>query len=453
MRLTPYQILRIKEWLSKGAKKNIVQAISQYEVTDIAAFMAFLEKYENQKLFLECLLTAHKASQVLAEMPQTALKELFAHIDNASLLALFKAGKPDELVYFLEFFEDAKQKTLLNSLPLSKKIRVQQFLDYPEDTVGRVMQSPVFSVPSHFTVGTSIELLRQRAKEEPIYYTYCTNAQNHLVGVVSMRQIAIADENLRLADLVDKPVISVHTHTDLTEAARTVSHYNFLALPVVDDKKSLMGLLTKDEVIDIIQEQATLELYAQAGLEEDDRIFTPAWTSVKYRIPWIVLNLLMAVLVSSVVSVFEQTMSRLIILASLKNIVTGIGGNTAIQTLTVMTRGLAVGDFRFIPIGKALLKELKVGVALGLTAGLGAFAITYFWKKSLLVSTVILIAMVLNSLIATLAGTCVPVILQRLRRDPAVGSGVLVTTITDIFGFFSFLGIAYLGLQLIGEAF
>ena len=452
MRLSPYQILRIKEQLQKKDLQNIVKTLPQYEITDLAAFTASLDKGQNV-LFLEGLLKAGVASSVLAEMPEPALKELLTHANPRLLSELFQAGSPDDLVYFLEFFNEEKSKELLDSLPLGKKIRVQQFLDYPDNTAGRVMQSPVFSVPEHFAVGRSIELLRQRAKEEPIYYIYCVNVQNQLSGVVSMRQIAVADENLRLKSLINKAIISVNTHTDLTSAARTVSHYNFLAIPVVNSKKELMGLITKDEVIDIIQEQATADLYARAGLEEDDRIFTPAWTSIKYRLPWIGLNLFLAALASSVVSVFENTMSHLIILASLKNIVTGIGGNTAIQTLTIVTRGLAVGDFRFISIGKALRKELIVGSAMGLSAGLGAFIITYVWKGSLLVSTVILIAMFLNSLIAVLAGACIPAFLQRLKRDPAVGSGVLATTVTDIFGFFSFLGIAWLGLKLAGESF
>ena len=172
-----------------------------------------------------------------------------------------------------------------------------------------------------------------------------------------MRQLAISEGDLLLETLMGKFVISVKTDTSVQEAAQVVTHYDFPAIPVINNKDELVGLITKDEVIDLIQEQATADLYARAGLEEGDRIFTPTWTSIKYRIPWIGLNLLMAVAASSVISLFEETMSHLIILASLKNIVAGVGSNTAIQSLTVITRGLAIGDFRFVPIVKPYLKK------------------------------------------------------------------------------------------------
>ena len=452
MKLTTWQIARVKDLLSKHDNQKIMQLVKSSETVDLAGLMTSFNKSQNVE-FIDILLTLGRASATLAEMPEPALKELLSHISDQRLQALFHEGTPEEVVYFLEFIEEPEQKELLNKIPLSKKLQVEQFLKYSENSVGRSMQSSVFSVPSHFTVSRGIELLKQRAKEEPIYYVYCVNRKNQLVGVVSMRQLAVSEESITLENLIDKSTISIKAKATLQEAAQTVAHYNFLALPVINEQNELVGLITKDEVIDIMQEQATADFYARAGLEEDDRIFTPMRTSIKYRIPWMVLNLLLAVSVSFVVSLFEQTMSRLIILASLKNIVTGIGGNTAIQTLTVFTRGLAIGDFRFISVRKALIKELGVGVVLGVVTGLGAALVTYFWKNSFLVSTVIFIAMLLNSLMAVVAGACIPIFLKRFRRDPAIGSGVLVTAITDIFGFFFFLGIASLGLKLVGEAF
>ena len=451
-KLKPSQIERIKILIKTGDQKQIIHNIKAFETADLSSLMASLDKSQSLVL-LETLLSLNRASSVLVEMPQTALKDFMSHIDKEHKMALFHEGKAEDLVYFMDFFDEEEQKQLLEAIPLTKQIQIQQFLKYPKDSVGRVMQSPVFFLPDYFNVSTSIERLRHRAKEEPIYYTYCINKQKQLIGVVSMRQLAISDGDLLLNKLMGKSVISVKTHTSLKEAARVVTHYDFPAIPVVNEKNELVGLITKDEMIDLIQEQTTADIYARVGLEEDDRIFTPTWISIKYRMPWIGLNLLMAVTASSVISLFEETMSHLIILASLKNIVAGVGGNTAIQSLTVITRGLAVGDFRFFSAHKAIIKELGVGAALGLASGLGAGIITYFWKGSLLVSSVIVIAMFLNSLMASLAGSCIPILLNRFRSDPAVSSGVLATTITDIFGFFSFLGIASLGLKLFGGGF
>ena len=452
MKATAYQIQNIKQALKEGSEQEIARSIDSYKVADLASLMVSLGKNYSLRV-LDILLASGRATEVLVEMPESALKDLFSNMSEQRILAVFHAGKAEDIVYFLDFFEEEEARDLLKQISRIQQNQVQQFLKYPEDTAGRAMQLLVFSVPMDFTVGQTIELLRKRAKSEPIYYVYCTNKQQQLVGVVSMRQIAVAEESVRLENLISTSVVSVKTESSLQEVAQTVAHCDFLAIPVVNKNNEMLGLITKDEVIDIIQEQATSDLYARAGLEEGDRVFTPAWVSIKYRIPWMFLNLLMAVFASSVVSVFEQTMSRLIILASLKNIVTGIGGNTAIQTLTVITRGIAIGDFRFVSIRKALVKEVIVGAVLGIVTGIGAGVITYFWKKSFMVSLVIFIAMFLNALVAVLAGVCIPLLLNRLNRDPAVGSGVLITTLTDIFGFFAFLGIASLGLKLIGENF
>ena len=363
MKLKTYQIDHIKQLLKEGNQRQIIHSIKDFENVDLAGLMVSLEKHLSH-IFLDALLSLGRASLVLAEIPEAALKDLFSHIREEKVQELFNKGKAEDLVYFLDFFDKEEQKQFLENIPLTKQVQIQQFLYYPRNSVGRLMQSPVFSVPAHFTVSTSIELLRQRAKEEPIYYIYCVNKKNRLIGVVSMRQLAVSEEDRPLDTLMGKSVISVKTDTSTQDAAQIVAHYDFSAIPVINNKDELVGLITKDAVIDLIQEQATADIYARAGLEADDRIFTPIRTSIKYRTPWIGLNLLLAVTASSVISLFEETMSHLIILASLKNIVAGVGGNTAIQSLTVITRGLALGDFRFVSIRKALIKEIGVGVLL-----------------------------------------------------------------------------------------
>ena len=453
MKLTPYQITKIKDLLNRHDNQKVMRLVKSAETADLAGLLTSLNKTQTAE-FLEILLSLGRAVSVLAEMPEPALKELFSQTSEQRMVALFhEKSSTKELAVFLELINTERKKDILSQIPLSRQLEIEQFLKYPENSVGRSMKAPVFSLPGYFTVSRGIELLKQKAKEEPIYYIYCVNKENQLTGVVSMRQLAIAEDSLKLENLIDKSVISIKTADSLESAAQTVAHYNFQAIPVVDAEKKLVGLITKDEVIEIIQEQATADLYARAGLEEDDRIFTPVKTSIKYRLPWMGINLCLAVVVSSVVSLFEQTMSHLILLASLKNIVTGVGGNTAIQSLTVITRGLALGDFRFTLFRKALLKEMAVGLALGTATGLGAGLITYLWRGSWLVSIVICCAMLLNALMAVFAGALIPFLLKKWGRDPAVASGVLATALTDIFGFFVFLGLASLGLSLAGESF
>ena len=272
---------------------------------------------------------------------------------------------------------------------------------------------------------------------------------SHLAGVVSLRALATAPADTPLSHLIKKELVTVSPEDSSEEVARIVSHYDFVAIPVINKNRNLIGLITVDDVLDIIQEQATANLYAQAGLQEDDRVYTPLGKKIKKRLPWMFLNLVLAALASSVVSLFEDTMSTLIVLASVKNIVAGISGNTAIQTLTVVTRGIATGDFSYISRLKTVLRETTVGLSLGLLTGLACALLVYVWKGSLFVSLVIFVSMILTSLIAACWGAVIPIILQKMNRDPAIGSGVLVTMTTDILSFFSFLGIAALGLRLL----
>ena len=249
------------------------------------------------------------------------------------------------------------------------------------------MQDDFFSLDFDFLVEQGIDKLREYSREKFVHYIYAIDSQKTLLGILSIRQLAISSPKTKIKDVINKNIVSVNPWQSTHEAADIVSHHNFIAI-----------------------------------------------------------------LASSIISLFEQTMSRLIILATLKNVVAGIGGNTAIQTLTVTTRGLDTGDFHFTTFSKALAKELLSGLIMGSLLGLGAGIITYFWKKFLLVASVIFFAMTLNSLVAVLFGFITPIFMRKLKKDPAVSSSVIVTVITDIFGFFIFLSMASAGLKFFGES-
>ena len=448
MNLTPSNIAILKRLLVGRSSRPLRSILHKLEPADLASLIKLLKPRE-LRLFVNALLSLDKAQETLIELPESQLPGIFEQLEPEQIQKLLVYASAEEAAYFLRPFGSKEQGPLLEHIDKKKQQKVLQLLNYAEDTAGRIMQTQFFSLPTSITAGEGLRVLRQRAQTESIYYIYCVDQEEQLVGIISLRQLAIAPENRRLEEFVKEEVISVATDTPTDKVADLVSHYDFVALPVVDSHKKLLGIITVDDVLDVIQEQATAKIYAQAGLQENDRVFTPASESIKKRAPWMLLNLVLAVVASSVVSLFEHTMHELIILASLKNIVAGLGGNTAIQSLTVVTRGLATGDFSFISHGRALFKETFVGVTLGLLTGFSAALLTYFWKGNAMVSVVIFISMVLNSFIASVSGSLVPMALRRLDWDPAVGSGVLVTMITDIFSFFSFLGIATLGLRLV----
>ena len=415
---------------------------------DLASLLIDLSKDQSHMLF-EKLLAIDLAASTLSEMKEPHLIDFLKNLTKAHLTQLFSGGPIDDLIYIIEYVPH-KEK-LLESIPVKQNIKIKKFMAYPENSSGRIMEDDYFSVPLNFTAEQTIDSLREYSRDKFVHYIYCLDETKTLLGVSSIRQLTISAPKTQMKEIMNQNVISINPTVKTKEAAEIVSHHNYIAIPVIDENKKMLGVVTVDDVLDIIEEQAAAKIYAMAGLPEDDHIYTNVFSTIQHRFPWLVINLFFALLASSIISLFEQTMSRLIILATLKNIVAGIGGNTAIQTLTVTTRGLDTGDFHFTTIPKALIKEISVGLIMGVLMGLGAGVLTYFWKKSFLVSVVIFIAMLINSIVAVLAGFLIPIFMRKLNKDPAVSSGVLVTIITDIFGFFIFLGIASLGLKFLGE--
>lgn len=449
MKLNPSTTKIIKRLLVGRPSRPLLSILRKLETPDLTSLFSSLNTQESLWL-TEALIELGQASHVLEDLPESQLERLLYELSKNHLLAIVQSGPTDKSAYFISLLDDGLKAEILAQIELQERNRIQQFLDYPEDSVGRVMQTSVFALPLNSTAGQGLDLMRSRATEESIYYIYCVNEEQQLVGVISLRQLATQFPGTPLEKIVKREVITVSPLTPANHVASIVADYDYIAIPVIDNDRRLVGLVTVDDVLDIIQEQATANIYAQAGLQEDDRVYTPSLKSIKFRLPWMLINLALAAVASSVVSLFEDTMSHLIILASLKNIVAGIGGNTAIQTLTVVTRGLATGDFSFTSYWRAIAKETVVGLSLGVLLGVTAGVMTYVWKADVLVSVVMCVSMILNSIVASFCGAIVPILLKRWKMDPAVGSGPLVTMTTDIFGFLSFLGIASIGLKLLG---
>jgi len=446
MKLNASNTSIIKRLLVGRSNRPLRSLLSKIEPADLASLFNSLNQRE-RRLFFDALMSIDKAQSTLTELPEGQVGPVLASLEDEQIVRLLVYASEADAAYFLIQMSEGRQEDFLSQLETPKQQLVRQFLNYPEDSAGRLMQTEVFCLSSQITASEGLLELRNRAQRESIYYIYCVNEEEQLIGIISLRQLAIAPAGVTLREILKGEVVSVTPGTSKEEVAKLVAHYDFIAIPVVDSTNRLMGIITVDDVVDVIQAQATAEIYAQAGLQEDDRIFTPPLKSIKNRLPWMFLNLFLAAIASTVISAFEETLSQVIFLASLINIVGGMGGNTAIQTLTVVTRGMATGDFAFISHSKALLKETFVGLTIGTLTGLAAGLMVYFWKNNLMVAVVIFISMVLNSLVAATCGALIPMGLKRLNWDPAAGSGVLVTMITDIFSFFSFLGIATLGLR------
>ena len=434
-----------------GAQNNrpLRTILSKIQSADLANLYGSLNRRET-RLYTEALMAVDKAASVLRELPPPNALEVLATLERPKLTALLTFSPEDDSVYLLSLFEETQRQELLDLLEAPKKRRLTQLMSYPPESAGRDMDTHILTFSAELTAQEAIEIIREKSQDISIYYIYCVDRENRLVGLTSLRHLVTTPGPTQLHQFMKRDVITVRPETPETEVARLVSRYDFVAIPVVNETGEILGAVTVDDVVDIIQSEATREIYAQAGLQKDDRVYSPVISSVRRRIPWIFVNLGTAVIASTVVSNFEKTLEQMILLASLNNIVSGMGGNAAVQTLTVVTRGLSTGDYDFISVAKATLKEMSVGLIVGTLAGVMTGIAVFMWKGQAWVGLVICLSMILNFLVATSMGALVPIVMRKMKYDPASGSGVLVTALTDSCGFLFFLGIATIFLKFSG---
>jgi magnesium transporter len=285
-----------------------------------------------------------------------------------------------------------------------------------------------------------------------VFYLYIVDARGHLVGVTSLRRLLLVSPETPLKRIMTSEPISARVDMDQEEVARLVASYNLLAIPVVEEANKLAGVITVDDVIDVIKDEATEDLYRLAGVSSDERVFTPASESFRKRMPWLIVNLATAFLAAAVVGAFQQTIAAWVALAVFMPIVAGMGGNAATQTLTVIIRGIALGELTWSNSRKALLKNLLVGVGNGLVTGTIGAVVAWTMNGDLRLGIILAMAMVINLFVAGLVGTLIPLGLKALKIDPALASAVFITTFTDVCGFASFLGLATLYIRYIQGA-
>lgn len=436
-----------KAQLNKDASLISSKQLSVLSHMDLSRWINNLSKADFLERKEEIIKLTHVVDAFL-ELPESRLVDLIDVLDVPDWSHLIEVADIDDSVFFLGYLTEERLEELLPQLPQHQKLR--RYLEYPRDSCGRQMQTDFFSIPIELSASESLEYIRKNSKDSDfIYYIYCVTSSLKLIGVASLRQLALASPDSPLDDIINRDVIACRTHDDIEVAINLVQQHDLVAIPVLNESSRMIGLITIDDVVDEIQEQATADIYAQAGLQQMDSVTMKAHLSFFNRIPWLVLNMFLAWLASLVISQFETTISEVLILASLMNICAATGGNTAIQTLTVVTRGLATGDFHFTTYKKALIKEITVGVTLGFCTGAFACLVVYAWKQDLLIGVILWVSMFLNAIIAATMGSVVPILLKSLGKDPAVGSGVLVTMGTDIGGYVIFLSIATLSLSYI----
>lgn len=391
------------------------------------------------------------ASEVILEMPAHTQVLLFESMRVSRLSGIIGEMFSDDVADLLGQISTDRLEKIMEQLPPGDAREISDLLKYEEDTAGGIMQTEVISVLEDLTIAETIERLRgmeDLAHTDGYFYVYVTDTDERLRGVLRIRDLLFGKPERQVRDIMIREVRAVSVHADQEEIARMFKHYGFSVVPVVDDFQRLRGLVTSDDVMDVMEEEATEDMQRMIGLSGEESTSTPWKESVQKRLPWLYVNLLTAFLAGSVVAVFESTIAQYAVLAVFLPIIAGQGGNAGTQVLTIVVRSLALGDVPDKGQQAILVKELIVGVLNGLAIGIVVGLIAWVWKQNIALGVVVFAAMLLNMVAASLAGVVIPFGLKALRIDPALASAIMLTTVTDVVGFFLFLGFAALALSM-----
>ncbi len=427
-----------RELVERAEWSKLTALVTSLHPADLVEFVLLLREEERR--------------QVLDHLPTDVVGQLFEFVEDDELRDLIRGVGVEDLAAVLEEVEDDVAADVIQQLEPDEqqetlaaldREEVAELLQYGDESAGGLMSRGFVALNEGITVQQAIDHLRVlRPPTDRAYYLYVIDSERRLRGTVSIRDLIVSAPRTKLAEITQHDVHAVGTGTDQEEAARTLQKYNLMALPVVDEEGRLQGVTTADDLIDVLQEEATEDMYRMAGVSEDERVFSAVGTSVRRRLPWMLVNLVTAFAAAATVSLFSDTLGRATILAALMPIVAGQGGNAGTQTATIAVRSIALGDLDVGDVVRACRKEIQVGIANGLAVGLIAALGAFAWKQNEVLSLVLGTALFLNICAATMGGVLIPLGLKSVRVDPALAANIFVTTITDILGFLFFLGIA-----------
>jgi len=381
----------------------------------------------------------------LNEVDDTVREEILEELEPETVAEGVRELESDDAVELLEDLDEKDQEEILEKLPPPERIAIERRLLYPENSAGRRMQTEFITVPPDWTVGQAIDYMRETPDlPDRFYEIYAVDADRRWQGAIPLDVLLRSRRPVPLADLIDEDRHRVAVTDDLEEVARLFGKYNLVAAPVVDASDRLVGVITVDDVVDVIEEEADEDLKALGGVTSDEELSDNVWTIAKGRFNWLLVNLATAFLASSVLGVFEGQLEKMVALAVLAPIVASQGGNAATQTMTVAVRALATRELGSSNAVRVVIREILVGLVNGVAFAVitGVAAVAWFRIPGL--GIVIGLAIICNLVAGALGGILIPMVLERVRADPAVASGTFVTTVTDVVGFFSFLGIATL---------
>jgi magnesium transporter len=441
--IRPEFVAEISRAVQSGDAALLREIVAELHEADLGNLIEALDPEERPRLVE--LTGADFDFSALNEVDDAVREEILEELEPETVAEGVRELESDDAVELLEGLDEADQEEILDKLPPSERDALERSLDYPENSAGRRMQTEFISVPPDWTVGQAIDYMRETPDLPGRFYEiYPADAAQHWQGAVALDVLLRSRRMVPLADLIDEDRRHVSVNDDQEEVARLFGKYNLVAAPVVDTENRLVGVITIDDVVDVIEEEADEDLKALGGVTSDEELSDSFWTIAKGRFNWLLVNLATAFLASSVLGLFEGQLEKMVALAVLAPIVASQGGNAATQTMTVAVRALATRELGPGNAFRIVMREALVGLVNGLGFAVITGVVAVLWFKIPGLGVVIGLAMLCNLVAGALGGILIPMVLERVRADPAVASGTFVTTVTDVVGFFSFLGIATL---------
>lgn len=418
MELHPYDQSVLFDKASPEQRKIIFQFLSPEEVAEIFEANNFDdEEYQGLMDEMEPSYAADMLSNMYADNAVDVLNEL----------------NKEQVVSYLNMMDEESAQ------------EIKDLLHYEEYTAGAIMTTEYVSIPQSSTVRSAMTILRKEAPEaETIYYLFVVDDDHFLTGVISLRDIIVAEEDTLIRDIMNERVVSVPVSEDQEEVARMMKDYNFLALPVIDHRGYLLGIITVDDIMDVLEEEASDDYSKLAGVSDMDTFDKSPFQAAKKRLPWLLILLFLGMFTANIIGVFEDTLDEVALLAVFIPLIAGMAGNSGTQALAVAIRGIATGDIEEQSKMKLLMREAGTGLITGLTSGILVVFLVYFWKHDFLIGLLVGIAISASIVVATIAGSFIPLLIHRMKIDPAVASGPFITTINDIISILIYLGLATL---------
>lgn len=417
------------------------QQLENFYPIDVAAIIS---NYSDEQLTtLIPLLDKNIWAQIIEQLNSTIQQKILVKMSLEQVIAIFEQMSKDDVVDLLGELPFSTRKAVLKKMKEQDRKIIESLQKFPSDSAGGLMTTEYIALNENLTMAQALAKIKEIAPEsEIISVIYLLNNEKQLVGTINLRQILIHKDNDLLKTFQDKVFLTVYPDMDQEEVSQIVSKYDLIAIPVINHRQQLLGIITVDDIIDVIIDEQTEDLLGLGGVDKEERLDMPLLASVSKRLPWLLVNLLTAFLASFTVGLFQSTIQKVVVLASVMSIVAGMGGNAGTQTLSLMIRSIALGKIQVRKEWQFLSKEFCLSLINGAVTGLVTGVTLYFYYHNFYLGLIIFIAMIGNLIIAGVFGYVIPILLKKVNIDPAIASSIFLTTLTDVGGFFIFLMLA-----------